>query len=384
MRIAIVGCGFVADFYVLTLPNHPELELIGVADRDPQRVSNFASFHSVRAYESLEELLADERVELVLNLTNPGSHYEVTKVCLQAGKHVYSEKPIAMNFDEAVELVELAKSKGVYLTAAPCNVLSETAQTVWKSLREKKIGKVRLVYAELDDGLIHRMRYAQWKNAAGVSWPWKDEFEVGCTLEHAGYYIGWLTAFFGPAETVTSFASCLIPDKETELPLDNDAPDFSAACIQFRNGVVARLTCSIVAPHDHQVRIFGDDGVISVKECWNYGAPVYVKQRTPWSLRLEKWPLVSKLLGFDGKKYPLVRLKSHRHRCKSAHMMDFARGVAELASAAVERRPAAMTADFALHVNEIVLAIQFPEEMGCPRQLQTTFEPMAPLPWVAN
>ncbi len=381
MRIAIVGCGFVADFYAQTLPNHPELELRAVYDRDVARAGAFSQYHGVPACDSLEQLLADERVELVLNLTNPSSHFEVSKACLEAGKHVYSEKPLSLDLGQAEELVQLAESRGRGLSSAPCNVLSESAQTVWKALREQRIGTPRLVYAELDDGLIHRMRYRQWRSDSGAPWPWKDEFEVGCTLEHAGYYVTWLAAFFGPARTVTSFASCQVPDKETDQPLDRQSPDFTVGCITFRNGVVARVTCSIIASHNHRLQVFGDEGILSVEECWDYRCPVYLKRRTRWALRLEKWPWISRLLGFEGRRCPQVRRPQDRYGYRGTHRMDFARGVADLAAAVQRGRPCTLHARFALHVNEIVLALQEPERMGCPRALTTTFEPLSPPEW---
>ena len=162
MQLAIVGCGFVADFYMTTLPNYPHLKVKGVLDRDKQRQARFAKHYSLSEYASMEQLLADEDVQIVLNLTNPSSHYELSKASLAAGKHVYSEKPLSMDMQEARELVDLAEEKGLRLSGAPCSVLSESAQTIWQQLRQESIGKVRLVYAELDDGLVHRMRYRKW------------------------------------------------------------------------------------------------------------------------------------------------------------------------------------------------------------------------------
>ena len=380
MRVAIVGCGFVADFYLRTLPNHPELELAGVMDRDSDRASRFATYHSTALYRSFDEVLDDPSVDIVVNLTDPGSHFSVSKACLEAGKHVYSEKPLAMVFSEAQELVNLAERQDLYLSAAPCSLLGECAQTIWKALREEDIGRARLVYAELDDGLIHRTSYRKWRSESGSPWPYKDEFEVGCTLEHAGYYVTWLTAFFGPAKTVTTFSSCVIPDKQTDVPLETEAPDFSVACIQFASGVAARLTCSIVAPHNHSMQIIGDEGVIHTDDCWNYGSPVYIKKRTPLALRLEKYPRLTRLPGLGAKRYPLVRKANLRHRGKRS-AMDFSRGVAELAAAVAAGRPCRLSARHALHVNEIVLTTQNPQEMGSPRTLTSSFDPIDPMPW---
>jgi predicted dehydrogenase len=376
MRIAIVGCGFVADYYLKTLAEHPELELVGCMDRDRDRATQFSTHYSIPVHDSLEDLLQNSEAEIILNLTNPRSHYDVSKVCLEAGKHVYSEKPLAMEMGQAEALVALAEQKGLHISSAPCSLLGETAQTIWKALREEVVGKVRLVYAEMDDGLIHQLSYKHWLNELGIPWPYKDEFEVGCTLEHAGYYVTWLTAFFGPAETVTAFSSCLIPDKKAGVTLDPpDAPDFSVACIKFASGVVARLTCSIVGPHDHTMRIIGDDGTLSIKDCWYYDTPVLISRMVRIRGRIFKNPFKQK--------YPLVR-KPPKLAYKSSHQMDFCRGVAEMASAITEHRPSRLSARFSLHNNELVLAIHNALETGTPVKLTSTFDPVQPMLWAKS
>ena len=376
MNVVFVGCGFVADYYAQTLKAHPQLTLLGVMDRDGDRSRHFATEHDTHVYATLADVLRDDRVDIVLNLTNPGSHYDVTKACLLAGKHVYSEKPLAMDMAQATELVEIAESRGLYLSSAPCSLLGETAQTIWKALRENCIGTVRVVYAEMDDGLVHRMPYRQWYSNSGIPWPYKDEFEVGCTLEHAGYYVTWLAAFFGPAVSVSAFSSCLIPDKQTDRPLARNAPDFSVACIQFESGVVARLTCSIVAPHDHSLRIIGDEGILSTEDCWFYQSPIHIKRR--FNVRRKM------LLAPWKETYPLVRRQGERYGYKGAQQMDFCRGVAEMAEAIAEQRPQRLSARFSLHVNEIVLAIHNALETGTSHQLNTRFAPISPMPWAES
>ena len=373
MKIAIIGCGFVADYYLNTLLFHPQLELIGVTDQVPERIEKFAKFHSVPIYKKLEDLLSDPQVDIVLNLTNPRSHYQVSKAALNAGKHVYSEKPFAMSVPEAKELVDLAEEKSLHISSAPCSALSETAQTIWKALRNEVVGKVYLVYAEMDDGLVHKMPYQQWLSASGTPWPYKDEFEVGCTLEHAGYYVNWLTMFFGPAKSVTAFSSCQVKDKVSDVELEPPStPDFSVACIQFQSGVVARLTCSIVATHDHELRIFGEDGVISMDDCWNYGDPVYVQRM----MRIRRKVFMNPFK----KKIPLVR-KPPKFNTRGAQRMDFCRGVAEMADAIAQNRPSRMAADISLHNNELAIAIQDAMEASSTYHMTTTFIPPAPMDW---
>ena len=373
MNVAIVGCGFVADYYLSTAKFHPELTVVGMHDRVAGRAEALSRAYGLPSYRSLAELCADSRVEMVLNLTNPRSHYEVSETALLAGKHVYSEKPLAMTMEEATQLVALAERRGLIITAAPCSLLGETAQSLWKAVRENAVGKVRVVYAEMDDGMIHRMNYRSWKSASGVPWPYKDEFEVGCTIEHAGYYLTWLVAMFGPAESVTAFASVQVPDKLSGESLDFLAPDFSVACVRFRSGVVARLTCGIVAPHDHSLRIVGDEGVLYTKDAWRYRSPVYLRRLV--SIRrktfLAPWR--------SGR--PLPKAPYGPLRASGSQTMDFCRGPAEVAAAVGEGRSSRLSADFALHVTELALAIHNAPQQGAVHHLTTGFRPIEPMSW---
>lgn len=384
MRIGFVGCGYAADSYFQDLAKYPHLELAAATDRDQQRASQFGAYYSVKLCPTVEALLAEPGIELIVNLTNPSSHFEVSRACLEAGKHVYSEKPLTMAFSEARTLVDLANAKGLYLSSAPCGVLGDTAQTLWRALRSGEIGTVRAVYAELDDGPVQLRGPHLWRSPSGAPSPYKDEFEVGCTLEHAGYYLTWFAAFFGPAKTVTAFSACLWPNKQVvpDEPLFVTTPDFSVACITFESGVVVRLTCSIVAPHNHALQVVGDEGVLTVDDCWNYSSPVYRDKYSKLRLRVNRFPItrtfpfVKTWLGPHPREYPPVRKASWKKR-HARHRQDFARGIAELARAITERRPARLPADYCLHVNELVLAIQSAADV--PYQVTTTFKPLQPM-----
>jgi predicted dehydrogenase len=376
VRIAIVGCGFVADSYVQTLPNHPRLELAGIFDRDLNRLHRFSDCYRLSAYSSLRDVLRDPSVELIVNLTNPGSHYAVSKAALESGKHVYSEKPLATTFDHAEELVGLADKYGLLLAGAPCNLLGETAQTLWKALRENRIGTPRLAYAELDEGQLF-MNYRDWVTESGAAWPFKDEFETGCTLEHAAYYLGWLTAFFGPATQIVSSLG-VVADGTGKLDA-NYAPAFSVACIDFACGLSARVTCSNFTSVDHKFRVFGDDGILSTEDCWDYASPVHICHRVPRCWK-DKHPHLAETLRMGPRIAP-VRDGPFAYR-KSGVRMDFARGIAELADALLERREPRLSARWSLHVTELTLAMNAGE--GIRRQLRTTFRPISPMPWACQ
>jgi predicted dehydrogenase len=302
-----------------------------------------------------------------------------------------------MSFSEAQQLVKLAEQRGLYIASAPSRLLAETAQTMWKALRENTIGKVHAVYAEMDGGLIYRSRYKEWVNEVGMHWPYKDEFEVGCTIEHAGYPVSWLSAYFGPVDTVTAFATCQVSGLQSDVGLDVMPPDLTVACLKFKSGVVVRLTSSWIAPPDHSIRIFGDTGVLSTNDVWAPRSPIYItRNRTvrigpksisiPWR---KKYPLVAppgqtlvKQVGWAMMRSP--RTMGRALRARILHLrrrVDFCLGPAELATALREGRPCRLSPEYCLHNTEIVLAIHNSLESGCSHEITTSFAPMDPLPW---
>jgi predicted dehydrogenase len=370
--IALVGCGYVADFYAATLSNPRELAPLGVWDRDPARLEAFTGHWRHRAYDSFAALLADPDVQIVVNLTNPASHYEVSAAALGAGKHVYTEKPLAMTLDEATKLVESAEERGLLLGSAPCSLLSEAAQTLWATLADGAIGTPRLVYAELDDGMIHRMPHDQWVNPSGAVWPAADEFQVGCTVEHSGYVLSWLTGFFGPVTELSAMAASLLPDKGVA----GAAPDFSCGVLRFASGVLARLTNSIVAPRDHRLTIVGDEGVLDLDDILRYGLQPAIQRGRPHTLEEARIGYLDPPVPV-----PLVRPADYPHRYTDTHDMDVARGIADLARAVQHGGTPYLGARHALHVLEVTLALAGADREPGWRRIESTFPPPAPAPW---
>ena len=372
-RLLIIGTGYVADLYMRSLRLYPEIEIVGCHDRDPARLAQFCAHWDLKAVDSLDALLAaGEPGDVVVNLTNPSSHYVISRMGLEAGFHVYSEKPLAMAMDEARALADLAGEKGLMLSSAPCSFLGEAPQTIWAALRAEAIGPVRLVYAEMDDDFISQAPFAKWASESGAPWPAKDEFEVGCTLEHAGYYLAWLLPMFGPVRTVVA-ASARLADLSAVTPAP--APDFSVGTLFFESGVVARLTCSILARHDHELRIIGDGGVIELDDCWNNAAPVRLRKRFAVRRRLVNAPFARRL-----------RLPQPTHAKlgrKGSASMNFALGLVELCEAVREDRPCRLSTDLSLHMNEVTLALQNAGEHGGAVAMTTRFDPVAPMPWAS-
>lgn len=351
------------------LATFPGLEVIGAADRNPVRRAAFARHWSVPTTEDVAALVASVPPDgLVLNLTNPADHAAVTRLALESDRHVWSEKPVTTDLADAVALADLARSRGLQLASAPSSVLSRTAQTLLAALRRGDGGAPRLAYADLDDGWIPQTPYATWVSESGAPWPYEDEVRTGCTLEHAGYWLAWLIAAWGPVARVQAAASTAIPDKGVA----GAAPDTSVALLEFASGPVARVGCSIVAPHDHRLRIFTEGGVIEVPRAWDNAAPVNLRRRVRIRRRLMELPVGRRLPAPLGPSHPMVKRTG-------AASMNFGLGPAEMLGAIAAGRPSRLSGDYAVHLTEVTLAIQ----AGGTRTMTTTCAPMEPMTWPA-
>ena len=375
-RVALVGTGFVADLYMGSArAAHPDIAVAYAWDRDAARLAAFCAHWGVEAAASLDDLLGrlTDR-DLVLNLTNPHSHAEVSTACLEAGRHVYSEKPLAMDMDDARALHALAAARGLRLASAPCSLLGESAQTLWHAVRSGRVGRALLAYAELDDGFVSQAPYPAWTSASGAPWPAGDEFRVGCTVEHAGYALTWLMAMWGPVARVVAAGAELDRTKLGGGPAGG-SPDYTSATLFFEGGQVARLTCSILAPHDHAILVVGEAGTLSVGEAWDNDAPVRLRTRRRVRRRLVEglWP---RRLRLRGPTHPKVGRTG-------AATMNFMLGPAELLEAIAQARPARLSADLALHLNEVTLAIHGAGD-GAAVDMTTRFDPIAPMPWAED
>ncbi|MEQ8482402.1 MAG: Gfo/Idh/MocA family oxidoreductase [Hoeflea sp.] len=363
--IAFIGTGFVADYYMTTLANHPGLKLAGVWDRDAIRLERFSAYHGLRAYGSLEECLSDPDVGIVVNLTNPENHFALNCSALEAGKHVYCEKPLGMTYDEAVKVVELAEEKKLTVCGAPANGLSDAQRLTAQLIGEGRIGAPRLAYAEMEDGPVFKDNWRDWRSRSGANWPGLHEFEVGCTLEHAGYGLSWLVALFGPVAGGHAFSALVFPDKGAGTEGLKLAADFSVGCLSFDSGVTARLTCGLAAPRDRSLTIVGDEGTIVVRDLWDDRSAIHLARFA------EKLPLIQRIAGrFErhrGRVLPLTLTHGKPVRypfppsapALSAFpsQIDFARGIAAMAEAIGKGEAPFFSGRRALHLSELALAL---------------------------
>ena len=302
IRVAIVGCGNIADRYAERILTYPTCELVGFSDLDPARARAFAAKFGGRAYDSLAQMLADPSIALVVNLTIHFAHYEVVKQCLLAGKHVHTEKPLALRYADAKELVDLAAARGLRLGSAPITYMGEAQQTAWKLLRSGKAGPVRLVYADINHGRIE-------------AWHPNPEpfYEVGIQWDVGVYPLTLLTTMFGPVRRVTATGKVVYPHRVTKegRKFTITTPDYVLAMLEFEAGLTARLSANFYVAGGKQgqgigqalceeVRYDADSGQLVTASFMDYALPradTFIGFKTAFDTSM---PCTTNLLGAKG------------------------------------------------------------------------------------
>jgi predicted dehydrogenase len=337
LRLGIVGCGDVAQRYARTLAPYPELPIVAATDVDGDRAAAFVAEWGGDVRATLDDLLADDRVGCVVNLTPFELHADVTARALEAGKHVHTEKPLALDGADARGLVDLAARTGLRLSCSPITFLGPPLQTVRQALRDGRAGEIRLVYAEVNHGRIE-------------TWHPRPEpfYAIGPLFDVGVYPLTVLAAFFGPIRRVTAWAGRLLPARTTGegAPFDVGAPDCTVAVLELEDGPVARLTANFYVHHqDRQqgMQFHGDLGSVLVSSWQDFDADVAFAA-----------------YGGESEPIPYERRPG----------IDFGLALRELDAAIREGRPHAPSAERAAHIVEVMCAIRDSAELGRAVELQ--------------
>jgi predicted dehydrogenase len=349
MRAAIVGAGVIAAPYAACIEAEPALSFAGAADVVPGRAAALVERHGGRVYGSVEELLADPAVDVVVNLTAPAAHAEVTAAALEAGKHVHTEKPVALDGAEAHRLAALAAERGVRLSCAPATLLGEAQQTLWKRVRDGDLGEVRVVYAEANWGRIE-----SWHPAPESLYLSGPAFDVGI------YPLTILTGIFGRVRRVVGYATTIEPDRVRKdgTPFRLETPDFWVAALELESGVVARLTATFWVGPGKQRGL----------ELHGSRASLWLPDWAGFDSRLQRTT--------DGERYEDVPLVREPYRGT-----DWARPIADLAAAVREGRPHRLGAEHAAHVVDVLNAVDASRRAGGAVEVASSFPPPAPCDW---
>lgn len=348
--IGILGAGAISGIYLENLSRlFTEVEIIGVYDLMEEKVRAAQEAYGFRkAYHSMEELLSDSEVEIVLNLTRPFEHYETTRAALLSGKHVYSEKPLAAVFEEGQELAALAEEKGLMLGGAPDTFLGAGIQTCRKLI---------------DDGFIGiPVGAAAFMMCRGhESWHPSPEFYYqhggGPMMDMGPYYITALINLLGGVSGLTGVAAKSFPTRiVTSGPkkgtvIDVEVPTHIAGIMNFDCGAVGTILTTFDVHSEQQARleIYGSRGTLYVPDPNGFGGPV-------WLLRPE-----------SGNRLEIPLLFDYSENSRGL-------GIADMAKALQTGRPFRADVSQTLHVLEIMTAFEKSSREGKYQILRTSWQ----------
>lgn len=276
--IGVVGCGNIAPIYLQNLSRFSGIKIIAVADLDLKRARSRADEFGVDIACDLDTILSNQKVNVVVNLTTPHSHYEIAMKVLESGKHVYNEKPISIDMNEADELLSLAAEKSLLVGCAPDTVLGAGIQTCREVIDRGDIGKPLSFQAFMmcpgHEGWHPNPAFYYQKGAGPL-------FDMG------PYYMSALVTLLGPVKRVCGFATKSFDTrivgskpKQGEV-IEVDVPTHLVTALEFVSGAVGQLTTSFDVqfhslPH---IEIYGELGTLRVPDPNGFGGPVLIRTR---------------------------------------------------------------------------------------------------------
>ena len=329
MNVGIVGCGVISRQYAQNARAFDSFGVVACADVERSAAEALASAHGF-AVASVDELIADPSVDVVVNLTPPAVHVAVTRQALAAGKHVYSEKPLATTAAEAGELVLEAKRLALRIGCAPDTFLSGAYQTARALLDDGAIGEPLSVSATMLAG-----GQAAWH-------PNPDIFYVdgaGPLLDMGPYYLTAIVALLGPVRRVAGFSSTRVRERAIEIGpragerFTAETPTHTAAQLELEGGVTANLVASFEAPGQYvaELVVHGSAGSLALPDPNTFDGPVRLRRgREAWqdAPHASRGPQDARGLGLHDLVVSLAEGRSHRASGQLAHhVVDVARSV---------------------------------------------------------
>ena len=352
VKIGIIGCGNVCKQYIQNLRPYNFLEIASLADLDMEKASALASEFNLQAV-TIGNLLSDPEIRIVVNLTVPAAHAEISLQAIQASKSIYSEKPLAITRPDGRRIINFAQEKGVLIGCAPDNFLGDGLQTCRKVI---------------DDGLIGLpiAATAFFSTHGPEAWHPNPEFFYkaggGPLFDLGPYLLTALIALLGSARRVTGSAHISFPERQILSPphygarIQVEVPTHIAGVIEFSSGVVASVITSFDIWHTSlpNIEIFGTEGTLSMPGPNKFTGPIRIRRAGE-----AQWAEI-----------PL------------SHKSDAGRGigVADMAyNLTIDRKPRA-SGEMAFHVLDLMHAISEASERGHHILLHSSCSRPEPLP----
>jgi predicted dehydrogenase len=335
-RVGLIGAGHISRDYLAHAAEFG-LEVVAVADLDPDRARSAAEEHGTAA-STVDDLPRRADVDVVLNLTTPAAHAEVTGAAIAAGRHVYVEKPLAVRHEDGVRLVEAAAAAGVRLGAAPDTFLGDGIQTCRRLIDGGAIG-------EPVGGAVVMASHGH------ESWHPSPEFYYqpggGPLMDMGPYHITALVSLLGPVRRVSAAASAFLPERTigsgpragTRFPVE--VPTHIAGALELASGAIVTLlmTFDVWAAHLPPFQLFGTEGSLDGPDPNTFGGPVVV-----WRASRREWE-------------PMPLHRSGRPQTRGL-------GLADMMAAVWEGRPHRASGQLGLHVLDVMSSLVESAELG--------------------
>ena len=363
-KVGLIGCGHISETYFRAQQYFNNIKIVKCADINHANAIKCAKTYRIKAL-SVKDLLKDQEVEIILNLTIPKAHYQVAKQSLLNGKHVYSEKPMAINFKDGLDIVKIAKKRKLYIGNAPDTFLGGGIQKSKELIEKKILGKISLGNA------IFAFPGVQSYHPNPE--PWFAKREGGPVIDMGPYYLTALVNLLGPAKKVTGSIMEGVKRRTIGIgPKKNktfkvECPTTYLSTIQFENGTIIRLTLSfdVIAHQRNHIELYGSRGSMIVPDPNMFGGSVYVcnKLGNPWKeYKTNKMHL--------GK----INIRSQSSRANESPTNANYRGVglAEMAYSIENKKINKCNGEISLHVLDIIQSTMKACKTNKPQIIKTT------------
>ena len=345
-KVGLIGCGHISETYFRAEKYFNNIKIIKCADINHINAIKCAKTYKIKAL-SVKELLKDKEVEIILNLTIPKAHYQIAKLALTNDKHIYSEKPLAINFKDGKDLLKLSKKKKLYIGNAPDTFLGGGIQKS-KELGDKKvIGKVHLGNAFF--------AFPGVQSYHPNPEPWFAKKEGGPVIDMGPYYLTALVNLLGPAQKVSGSIVKGVKKRTIGIgPRKNktfkvECPTTYLSTITFQNETVVRLTLSfdVIAHQKNHIELYGDKGSMIVPDPNMFGGSVHVCKKLG-----DKWKEYKTNKMLLGK----INIRSQSSRANESSTNANYRGVglAEMAYSIENKKVNKCNGELSLHVLDII------------------------------
>lgn len=356
LGVGILGCGNISAAYLRLAPLFKGIEIRAVADINAEAASARAEEFGVRA-ETVDGLMAADDIDIIVNLTIPNAHFDTSMAALNAGKHVYSEKPFVLSLEEGSKIAALSAEKGLRVGSAPDTFLGGVHQQARHLIDSGKVGKIT-------SGTAHVMSFGleHWH-------PNPDFFfqpGAGPVLDIGPYYITNLIQLIGPIKRVSAMTSTprtkrlISSQPRAGEYVEVSTPTTIHALLEFHNGAVVTLGTSwdVFSNRHGNMELYGSEGTLYVPDPNFFGGDLVMTDKT------EEAELPG---GWDHPFGVINDLDENRANYRAA-------GLADMAIAIQEGRPHRCNQEVALHAVDVMTSILKAGETREVLEISTTCE----------